>query len=103
MFRVPQVRLYDSVSLGRVMSLLFPDSKYLDRATLVSLTKAHEAACVELAAEHYFTSSQLAELIDEMATAIRDLYRAGQRGQTKLAQHAVACAILSNQKRNKPW
>ena len=85
------------------MSLLFPNSKNLDRATLHSLTKAHKSACDELAAEHYFSSSQLAELTDEMATAIRDLYRAGQRGQTKLAHHAVACAILSNHKRNKPW
>ena len=85
------------------MSLLFPDSENLDRATLDSLTKAYEAAYVELAAEHYFSSSQLAGLIDEMTTAIRDLYRAGQRGQTKLTHHAVTCAILSNHQRNKPW
>ena len=85
------------------MSLLFPDSENLDRATLVSLTKAYDAACVELAAEHYFSSSQVAGLTDEMTSAIRDLYRAGQRGQTKLTHHAVTCAILSNQKRNNPW
>jgi hypothetical protein len=42
------------------MSLLFPDSENLDGATLVSLTKAYDAACVELAAEHYFSSSQVA-------------------------------------------
>ena len=85
------------------MSLLFPDSKNLDRATLDSLTKAYVAACDELSDEHYFTSSQLAGFTDEMTTAIRDLYRAGQRGQNKLTHHAVACAILSNHKRNKPW
>jgi hypothetical protein len=80
------------------MSLLFPDSENLDSATLVSLTKAYESACVELAADYYFTSSQLAGLIDEMAIAIRDLYRAGQRGQTKLTHHAVTfpCVASSN-------
>jgi hypothetical protein len=75
------------------MSLLFPDSENLDRATLVSLTKAYEAAWVELAAKHYFSSSQLAGLIDVMATAIRDLYRGGQRGQSKLTHHAVTRAL----------
>ena len=85
------------------MSLLFPDSENLDKATLASLTKAYEAACDELATEHYFSFSQVAGLTDEMASAIRDLYRAGQRGQTKLTHHAVTCAILSNQKRNNPW
>ena len=85
------------------MSLLFPNSENLDKATLVSLTKAYDAACVELAAEHYFSSSQVAGLTDEMTSAIRDFYRAGQRGQTKLTHHAVTCAILSNQKRNSPW
>ena len=76
------------------MSLLFPDSEKLNSATLTSLTKAYEAACVELAAEHYFSSSQLAELVDEMTSAIRDLYRAGQRGQTKLMHHAVDRALF---------
>ena len=75
------------------MSLLFPDSEKLDKATLDSLTTAYEAACVELAAEHYFSSSQLAGLIDVMATAIRDLYRGGQRGQSKLTHHAVTRAL----------
>ena len=85
------------------MSLLFPDSKNLDEAALHSLTKAYKSACDELAAEHYFSSSQLAGFTDEMTKAIRDLYRAGQHGQNKLTHHAVACAILSNHKRNKPW
>jgi hypothetical protein len=80
------------------MSLLFPNSENLDSAALASLTKAYEAAYDELADEHYFSSSQLAKLIDEMTTAIRDLYRAGQRGQTKLTHHAVSCALL-NRKR----
>ena len=39
------------------MSLLFPDSEDLNKATLLSLTKAYEAACVELSAEHYLSSS----------------------------------------------
>jgi hypothetical protein len=82
------------------VSLLFRDSEDLDRATLDSLTKAYEAACDELASEHYFSSSELAGLIDEMATAIRDLYRAGQRGQTKLTHHAVTCALRSIEQRN---
>ena len=80
------------------MSLLFSDSENFDSAALASLTKAYEAAYDELAAEHYFSSSQLAKLIDEMATAIRDLYRAGQRGQTKLTHHAVTCALLSRKR-----
>jgi hypothetical protein len=71
------------------MSLLFPNSENLDSAALASLTKAYEAAYDELADEHYFSSSQPAKLIDEMTTAIRDLYRAGQRAQTKLTHHAV--------------
>jgi len=82
------------------MSLLFPDSENLDRSTLDLLARAYEAACVELTAEHYFTSSQLAGLIDKMATSIRDHYRAGQRGQAKLTHHAVTCALLSVEQRN---
>jgi hypothetical protein len=82
------------------MSLLFPDSENLDKATLASLTKAYEAACDELATEHYFSFSQVAGLTDAMASAIRDLYRAGQRGQTKLTHHAVTCALLSIEKRS---
>jgi hypothetical protein len=85
---------------GVGMSLLFPDSENLDQATLVSLTKAYDAACVELAADYYCTSSQFAGLIDEMTTAIRDLYRAGQRGQGKLMHHAVTCALRSIEQRN---
>jgi hypothetical protein len=80
------------------VSLLFRNCEDLDRATLDSLTKAYEAACDELATEHYFTTSQLAGLIDEMADAIRDLYRAGQRSQAKLTHHAVTCALLSVEK-----
>ena len=79
------------------------NSKNLDRATLDSLTKAYVAACDELSDEHHFTSSQLAGFTDELTTAIRDLYRAGQRGQNKLTHHAVACVILSNHKRNNAW
>ena len=82
------------------MSLLFPDSESLDKATLASLTKAYEAARDELATEHYLSFSQVAGLTDEMASAIRDLYRAGQRGHTKLTHHAVNCALLSIEHRN---
>lgn len=82
------------------MSLLFHDCEDLNKTTLLSLTKAYEAACVELSAEHYLSSSELAGLIDEMAGAIRDLYRAGQRQQTKLARQAVNCALLSIEHRN---
>jgi hypothetical protein len=85
------------------MSLLFRNSENLTKGTLDSLTKAYVAACVELAEEHYFTSTQLAGLSDEMTTAIRDLYRAGQRGQNKLRERAVDCAIFSNHRRNRPW
>ena len=83
------------------MCLLFPDSENLDRATLDSLTRAYEAACVELAEEHYFTSTQLAGFSDEMTTAIRDLYRAGQRGQNSLRERGD-CAIFSNPLLNGP-
>ena len=48
------------------MSLLFPNSENLDSAALASLTKAYEAAYDELADEHYFSSSQVAGLTDEM-------------------------------------
>jgi hypothetical protein len=82
------------------MSLLFPDSDDLDKATLDSLTRAYEAACDELATEHYFSFSQVAGLTDEMASAIRDVYRAGQRGHTKLTHHAVTCALHSAERRS---
>ena len=36
-----------------------------------------------------------------MATAIRDFYRAGQRGQTKLTHHAVTCALRSIERRKE--
>ena len=77
------------------MSLSFANSENLDGAAVASLTRACEAACDELAAEHYFSTSQLAARIDEMTTAIRALYRTGERDQTKLAQHAVTYALLS--------
>lgn len=85
---------------GASMSLLFHDCEDLNKATLHSLTKAYEAACVELSAAHYLSSSELAELIDEMADTIRDHYRAGQRHETKLTRHAVNCALLSIEHRN---
>ena len=80
------------------MSLSLPNSENLDSAALALLTEAYEAAYDELAAEHYFSSSQLAKLIDEMTTAIRDLYRTGQRGQSKLTHQAVTCALLSRKR-----
>jgi hypothetical protein len=80
------------------MSLSFSNSENLDSAALASLTTVCEAACDELAAEHYFSSSQLAARIDEMTTEIRALYRAGQRGQTNLTHHAVTCALLSRKR-----
>jgi hypothetical protein len=83
-----------------VMSLLFANSENLDKATPDLLTRAYEAACDELAADYYLTSSQLAGLIDEMASAIRDLYGTGQRGQGKLTRHAVNCALRSIEHRN---
>lgn len=77
------------------MSLLFQNCENLNKATLDRLTKAYEAACNELSAEHYLSSSELARLIDEMTNEIRDLYLSGQTEQTKLARHAVTCALLS--------
>ena len=81
------------------MSLLFHDCKDLNEATLHWLTKAYEDARVELSADHYLSSSELAGLIDVMAGAIRDLYRAGERGRAKLTRHAIDRALLSIERR----
>lgn len=82
------------------MSLLFRESENFEAAAIDLLMSAYEEACVELAADHYLSSSDLAGLIDEMATAIRHLYGTGQHGKDRLAQHAVTCALRSMEQRN---
>jgi len=82
------------------MSLVFRESENLDAAAIDLLVSAYEEACVELAADHYLSSSELAGLIDEMATAIRNFYRTGQHGKDRLTHHAVSCALRSMEQRN---
>jgi hypothetical protein len=81
------------------MRLLYPISEKQDPATEALLRGAVETACHELVEVRKIDSLKLSLIVETIATAILERFKAGERDENSLAEYAIWRALETMQRK----